>query len=389
MVGQFNDSYKPIMDGVGVCAENYARWLHRDHGGCVMVAPRVPGYTDAEEYPVLRYPSLPLPKIKPYRIGVPALGFCFKRALRRLSLDLVHAHSPFVAGKRALKVARRRGIPLVATFHTKYREDFLMVVKSPRVADALTRQVVRFYSQAREVWAPNRQTATTLNDYGYDGDVVVMPNGTDLDIPTPSEFQRYKERGADLVADGSTPLLLFVGQHRWEKNVGLIIDSAALLTRRGVSFRLAFVGTGYAEGAMKRRVREARLEDRTLFAGLVLDREILKAYYARATLFLFPSVYDNAPLVMREAAAFSCPSVLARGSSAAEQFTDRGNVFLTDNDPEAMATLLEQLLASPDIVSSVGREAQRTIHLPWRRVVEDAAERYDAILQADGLVDRT
>ena len=29
VVGEFNDSYKPIMDGVGVCAENYAKWINR------------------------------------------------------------------------------------------------------------------------------------------------------------------------------------------------------------------------------------------------------------------------------------------------------------------------------------------------------------------------
>lgn len=43
-----------------------------------------------------------------------------------------------------------------------------------------------------------------------------------------------------------------------------------------------------------------------------MEREILKRYYVAADLFLFPSLYDNAPLVIREAAALGTPSVLIR-----------------------------------------------------------------------------
>jgi 1,2-diacylglycerol 3-alpha-glucosyltransferase len=382
MFGQFNDSFKPIMDGVGVCAENYARWLARNHGGGAVVAPSAPGYEDNDEFPVLRYPSLPFPRITPYRIGLPALGFAFRSKLRSLPLDLVHAHSPFVAGKIALGVARRRGIPLVATFHTKYREDFLMVVPSKKLADLLVRRVVGFYRQAAEVWAPNKKTATTLKEYGYDGEVIVMPNGTDLEIPTDREHASYREEGSRLIGNQDAPLLLFVGQHRWEKNVGLIIEAAARLKSINTNFRLAFVGTGYAEGEMKKRVAAAGLEPFTHFAGLILDREVLKAYYARGDLFLFPSLYDNAPLVMREAAAFRCPSVLARGSSAAEEFSEDENVFLTEPEPDAMASVLGKLLRQPGHIEAVGREAQRTIYIPWRGIVDTVAERYRNLIEA-------
>lgn len=382
MFGQFNDSFKPIMDGVGVCAENYARWLSRTHGGAVVVAPSAPGYEDSDEFPVLRYPSVPFPRITPYRIGIPALGFSFRSKLRSLPLALVHAHSPFVAGKIALGVARRRGIPLVATFHTKYREDFLMVFPSKKLADLLVRRVIAFYRQAAEVWAPNQKTATTLKEYGYEGEVIVMPNGTDLEIPSEKEHARYREEGSRLIGNDDSPLLLFVGQHRWEKNVGLIIDAAARLKHFDTKFRLAFVGTGYAEGEMKKRVDAAGLHEYTHFAGLVLDREVLKAYYARGHLFLFPSLYDNAPLVMREAAAFRCPSVLARGSSAAEEFTEGKNVFLTEPEPEAMAAVLSRLLRQPGHVEEVGREAQRSIYVPWRGIVDTVAERYRNLIEA-------
>ncbi|MFP4429848.1 MAG: glycosyltransferase [Spirochaetaceae bacterium] len=381
MFGQFNDSFKPIMDGVGVCAENYARWLARNHGGAAVIAPSAPGYEDSDEFPVLRYPSVPFPRITPYRIGVPALGFTFRSNLRSLPLALVHAHSPFIAGRVALRVARDRGIPLVATFHTKYREDFLMVIPSKKLADLMLRKIVHFYRQASEVWAPNKKTATTLKEYGYEGQVIVMPNGTDLEIPSDREHASYREEGSRLIGNHEAPLLLFVGQHRWEKNVGLIIDAAARLKSVNANFRLAFVGTGYAEGEMKKRVVAAGLGPVTHFAGLVLNREVLKAYYARGDLFLFPSLYDNAPLVMREAAAFRCPAVLARGSSAAEEFSEGKNVFLTEPEPDAMASVLSRLLDQPGHIEAVGREAQKSIYIPWKGIVETVAERYHNLIE--------
>ena len=40
-----------------------------------------------------------------------------------MPFDLVHAHAPFLAGRAARSVARKKGIPLVATFHSKYYDD--------------------------------------------------------------------------------------------------------------------------------------------------------------------------------------------------------------------------------------------------------------------------
>ncbi len=40
---QCNDSFRPIMDGVGVCMENYARHLARRGHRVLAVAPAAPG----------------------------------------------------------------------------------------------------------------------------------------------------------------------------------------------------------------------------------------------------------------------------------------------------------------------------------------------------------
>ena len=41
-VGLFCDSFPPVMDGVAVCMENYARWMQKKVGGVCVITPNVP-----------------------------------------------------------------------------------------------------------------------------------------------------------------------------------------------------------------------------------------------------------------------------------------------------------------------------------------------------------
>lgn len=382
-IGQFNDSYKPIMDGVGVCMENYAYWIERNHGHATVVAPESPGYTDEAVFPVLRFHAVPLPQMKPFRAGMPWIDPSFMIEMRHATFDLVHAHCPFVSGRLARGVSRRRGVPMVATFHSKYRDDFLTVTGSPTLADVGVRYVVDFYEKATEVWAPNRATARTLEDYGFRGRVDVIPNGTDLEAPDDAHRSRLEARGRTACGvdpGDDVPIYLFVGQHRWEKNVELIIRTLGFLKTRGTRFRMVFAGTGYAERAMKKLCRQVGIAEETVFLGLILERERLKELYAAATLLLFPSLYDNAPLVMREAAGFGVPTVLIRGASAAEGVTDRVNGFLVENSRVSLAAALQGTAADPGLTARVGAGARRDIYLHWREVVAEVYARYEDIV---------
>lgn len=61
MLGIFNDCFPPIMDGVSVTVQNYARWLNRKCNNVCVVTPSVPGTVYDEEFPVYNYFSLPYP----------------------------------------------------------------------------------------------------------------------------------------------------------------------------------------------------------------------------------------------------------------------------------------------------------------------------------------
>ena len=178
--------------------------------------------------------------------------------------------------------------------------------------------------------------------------------------------------------------MLFVGQHIWEKNVRLIIDSLEILKDK--PFKMFFIGTGYAAEEMQYLVREKGLEPHVTFVGTLTDRAALTEYYAAADLFLFPSLYDNAPLVVREAAALRTPAVMAEGATASTIIRDGQNGYLVPNEAQAMASRLSLLMEDRDAVRKVGLEASHTIVRSWEDVVDEVLERYDALISRKKLL---
>ena len=370
------------MDGVGITAHNYARWLNEKYGKTVLVAPKVKDYEDDEDYRVYRFKSVLLPGMNPYRVGLPLIDITFKKKLKKLHFDIVHGHSPFISGQLAQQLARKRGIPLVATFHTKFRDDFRKVLNNNLFVDFLMNLTLDFYNSADVVWVPNKSTGQTLREYGYKGKFEIMPNGTDMEIPDKSKRLKLRKAGLEITgADGNQFTLLFVGQHRWEKNVRMIIDSLRLLSEKKVIFQMIFVGEGYAAKEMKKLVKEYNLNDKVIFSGLVTDRNKLKSIYSCADLFVFPSIYDNSPLVIQEAAAFDVPSVVVKKSSAAEGITDKVNGFLIDAKPQALFKLISEVKKYPEVIKLAGEGARKSIYKPWEGIVDLVYQRYVEIIE--------
>lgn len=361
------------MDGVSLTTQNYAYWLHKKVGNVCVVTPKSPDAKDDAEYPVYRYSSIPIPMRKPYRLGFPRIDWPFHERIQKLSFELVHAHCPFSSGALAMRIAKEQQIPIVATFHSKYRADFERAIPSKLLVDYLIRKLIRFYEAADEVWIPQASVEETLREYGYKGRVEVVDNGSDFAGGVSVHSFRKSARMSLNLLPGEI-MFLFVGQHIWEKNLGFLLDALALLP--DVSFRMYFVGSGYAAYDLQQKAVRLNLSSKIVFVGNVIDRQELKRYYAAADLFLFPSLYDNAPLVVREAAAVYTPSVLIENSTASEIVVDAVNGFLSENSVEAYAGRIREIISLPEFVIQVGEEAARTIARSWEDVAGEVYDRY-------------
>lgn len=379
-IGQFNDGYLPVTDGVVTVVRNYAYWLNEKYGKCVVYAPNAKSFLNPEKFDVEPYLSMPIPGRKPYRFGFPVLDSHYRKQVDNMKFDLVHAHSPFSAGSEAMRIAKKQHIPLVGTFHSKFYDDFVQYFHSETIARAGVNLVIKFFKRCDAVWTVSDATVETLRSYGYQGPVTVVPNGTDLSLPDDMDAARRQAEQTCGLAPGQ-PLFVFVGQHIWQKNVHMILEAAEQLRHSHPAFKLVFVGTGYAEKEMQAFIDSHEgMARQVQLLGPIRDRALLSTLYLRASAFVFPSVYDNAPLVVREASAMGAPSILVRGSTAAQGVEDRVNGLLCENDAQSLREAMTFCLEHAGEAAAIGQKARMTLARSWEEIVDQVYDEYQALI---------
>ena len=112
--------------------------------------------------------------------------------------------------------------------------------------------------------------------------------------------------------------------------------------------------------------------------GFMSDRRELMALYNLADLFVFPSLYDNAPMVLREAASMGTPGVLVKGSCSAEGVTDGVNGYISPD--ETAESIADTIIRALPTVQTVGEEARRTIPVSWLGIMQRVTEQYSLLI---------
>ena len=379
-IGIFNDSFPPIYDGVTLTVMNYLNWLIKKGYPACIVTPWNP---ESGDYPfeVIRYFSLPIRSRHPYRYGYPKLDPFIWHRVKHTPFRIIHSHSPFSAGRLGVYAKRKQGVPLIGTFHSKYKSDLQHSFKhAPWCVPIIMRRILNFYNACDEVWIPQASVADTVREYGYTGHLEVVDNGIDYEFDNEGLEKIKKDARHLLDIDDNTMTLLFVGQHIWEKGIGVIVDALDRIKDK-LDFKMYFIGDGYARKELVDKVKGLGLEDRIFIKGVIRDRDTLKRYYAAADLFVFPSLYDNAPLVVREAAAMGTPSIIPENSTASEVIKPGFNGFLAQRSAEKYSDLILRLSGNKDSLISVGKNARDTLIRSWEDVVGEVIDRYEVIMK--------
>jgi glycosyltransferase involved in cell wall biosynthesis len=220
--------------------------------------------------------------------------------LRKLPLtapDIAIAAEHFMV----LGHARRfRGVPWVYLPHSRVlAEDVALRY------EGLRRQVAVGAATRLQAWAL-RNATTTLRFHDESRQALidafglraghpffVNPPGIVLPSTTPDRSMRAEYR------------FLTVGALSRRKNVALAIRALAGV-RDDARWRYDIVGEGEERPALERLAAEAGLGGRVHFHGAQPD---VDHFYEGADVFLFPSIADNAPLVVMEAMSWGLPVV--------------------------------------------------------------------------------
>ena len=136
------------------------------------------------------------------------------------------------------------------------------------------------------------------------------------------------------------------------------------------------VGEGYGLESFREQVVTNDQQEMISFTGSITNREELASLYAAADLFLFPSLYDTAGLVIREAAALGTPSLLIEGSTAATAIQDNVNGFVAPHDTTAYASRITEIIKDKALLQRVALGAEQTLTRSWEDITREVFDRY-------------
>lgn len=299
-IGQFTDSYPPIINGVSACvAEHHAQLLARGEAAHVFTA----GYrnVDAQLF-VHRARGIRIPTSPFY---FPTLTGAWQTVGD--ALDVYHAHEAFMAGNIARKLARKQRRPLIFTNHTRHD---LYINNYPRIVQPFMRSntfkiIAHAVRQSAIATAPSNETAEWLRRLAPDAAerVRVVRNGIRLD-----QFEQVSDCNAreELGIPCDATVFVYVGRLTPEKNLLVFANALVQAMQAGADAHWVILGDGVCREMLDEAL--APIRPRAHFLGAV-PREDVPRYLAMADVFATPSLSEVNPISVIEALASGKPFV--------------------------------------------------------------------------------
>jgi glycosyltransferase involved in cell wall biosynthesis len=277
--------------------------------------------------------------------------------------------------------AKVHKLPVVATLHSQYKQDFEGALKTGLALRVVMDGLMRVFNACDECWAVNAGIKELYEtEYGLKAPCKVRLNATDhRPVDDPAEAAKIVDETYGVPADAT--VFLFVGRINFIKNIDFTVRALAKAKVLGLkNFRMLFAGKGQDEDKLAALVEEQGLTEEVIMCGLT-DKDMLEKLYSRAKLFLFPSLYDANSLVQIEAACQGTPTVFLEGARTAATVTPGVNGYVCPPDEDSYARMILDILADPEAYGRISEAVRRDLYLNWDDVVREVYEDYCAFVK--------
>jgi glycogen synthase len=241
--------------------------------------------------------------------------------------DVVHAHG-LVGWGYAVKPLP--GVPLFLNPHGM--EEFKVGSRAKRTAYYPFRALVRqAAARAAKVIATDAALVPEIEQYLHilPQKIALVPNAVALD-----EIDNYRTQADEVdisrrYALGNNFVFLSIGRLETNKGFHIMLEALAQirqeLDERVPGWRWLVAGTGSQAATLENQAQRLNLQERGTWLGAV-DDKTLHALYARANLFVHPTLYEGSSLVTLEAMAHAKPVLASRtGGLPDKVFSDGEN----------------------------------------------------------------
>lgn len=307
--------------------------------------------------------------------------------VERVKPDILHAHSPALNAIPALRVGRRKGIPVVYEVRAFWEDGAVDHGTSSEwgLRYRLTRGL--------ETYALKRADAVTTICEGLRGDIIergiapgkvtIIPNAVNVEDfapglgPDAALKRKLGLHGARVIG--------YIGSFYAYEGLDLLIEALPIMLRSDPDIRLLLAGGGPQAESLKARALALGVSDKVVFAGRVPHAEVQRYYdlidllaYPRKSMRLTELVTPLKPL---EAMAMG-KILIASDIGGHRELIDDGStgVLFRPNDAGDLATKATELLGTPDRWAAM-RAAGRAFVIQERNWAASVA-RYKPIYEA-------
>jgi len=370
-IALFSGNYNYIREGANQALNHLVDYLESDRGDTVRVyspTTSTPAFEPAGD--LVSVPSVALPLRSEFRLAL-ALPRAIRDDVRRFAPDLIHVSTPDILGTRAQSFAKRLGLPIVASLHTRF-ETYPAFYGLGALRPLVEAHLKRFYRRSDHVLAPTPALAAEMRRLRGDDHVSLWSRGVDRARFDPARRDNNWRRAHGWSDDDA--VVLFFGRLVLEKGVGDFIAIVRKLQEDGHAVRPLIVGAGPAAGlfdALPGAVMTGHLD------GAELAQAV-----ASADILLNPSTSEAFGNVVLEAMAAGL-AVVSAAAPSAKALIDQGRTGLLcpPGNHAAFAAAIEPLLESPAQRAALAAAArQASAAYGWTEASHSVARAYQSVL---------
>jgi 1,2-diacylglycerol 3-alpha-glucosyltransferase len=377
-IAMMADVYKPHVSGITNYIDLNKRYLEKAGHEVFVFTFGDQDYYD-EELHVIRSPGLPLVDTGYY------LSFRHTADAKKLlqTMDIVHAHHPFLSGRLALRYCEPLHIPTVFTNHTRYdlyAQAYFPIVPE-EISDGLLQAYMPPFCEAMSlVISPSAGMEKILRGMGVTSPISIIPNGVELQ----SFYQAEPLARADFGFKENDVLLVYAGRIATEKNLSFLLQSFAGVAQTLDHVYLLILGSGQKqiEDQTKQLAAELNLNQRVRFIGLV-PYEKISSYLAMCDAFVTASVTEVHPLSVIEGMAAGLPVIGIDSPGVGDTIEDGRTGFLATENLVSFTAKLTRLCLDASLRQQMGDAAhQASTRYAIERTTKTMLEQYERLVYA-------
>lgn len=213
------------------------------------------------------------------------------------------------------------------------------------------------YQYSSAIFAPNKNVEAALANSPLEGRIIPASYGVDT-----SKVRNYTNR----VSEKSELTFMFCGYSCVRKGVHFLLDAWKKMPG---NHRLLLVGG--MEPLIAERYKDVLSDDRVEHVGFVKN---VHAQFARADVFIFPSLEEGGPQVTYEAALHGLPIIASPMGSSRLGDSEGTMLIVEPRQTDDLLSAMEQVAESRDLRESLGRTAFDAVqYFDWNKVGERRA----------------